>query len=163
MGPCRKQYWSTYALYIATYSPPAMVLDSLLALLLYVGSSSSRASAQTTALILFTLWLLLTKTVKLMPLFLRNPGDLLYLPVSILFGYFHGFIKFWAWWTRNDVSLSSLGLAPHPPSTSPPYGSAPGSAIHGKQLIFLASYAYLHTAMVLTYDRRPGAPVKTVI
>jgi len=45
-----------------------------------------------------------TKVVKLMGLFLRNPGDIVFLPVSIIFGYFHGLIKIYALVTLNMVS-----------------------------------------------------------
>jgi len=34
-----------------------------------------------------------------MPHFILYPADICFLPVTILFGYFHGFIKLWAiWW-----------------------------------------------------------------
>jgi hypothetical protein len=49
-----------------------------------------------------------TKVVKLMGLFIRNPGDIVYLPVSIIFGYLHGFIKLYALVTLNMVCLCSL-------------------------------------------------------
>lgn len=45
----------------------------------------------------------ITKTVKLWGLFKRNPSDILYLPLSILFGYFHGLIKLYALLTLNMV------------------------------------------------------------
>lgn len=44
-----------------------------------------------------------TKTVKLMGLFLREPADVVFLPVSIAFGYFHGLIKLYALCTLNMV------------------------------------------------------------
>lgn len=44
-----------------------------------------------------------TKVVKLMGLFMRNPSDVMFLPVSILFGYFHGLIKLHALFTLNMV------------------------------------------------------------
>lgn len=47
-----------------------------------------------------------TKVVKLMGLFLRNPSDIMFLPVSILFGYFHGFIKLYALFTLKMVSIA---------------------------------------------------------
>jgi hypothetical protein len=47
-----------------------------------------------------------TKVVKLVGLFVRNPSDLVYLPVSIVFGYFHGLIKLWALVTLNVVCIS---------------------------------------------------------
>lgn len=44
-----------------------------------------------------------TKVVKLVGLFTRNPSDIMFLPVSILFGYFHGLIKLYALATLNMV------------------------------------------------------------
>jgi len=46
-----------------------------------------------------------TKVVKLVGLFVRNPSDIMFLPVSIVFGYFHGFIKLYALFTLKMVSL----------------------------------------------------------
>lgn len=45
-----------------------------------------------------------TKVVKLVGLFRKNPGDIVYLPVSIAFGYFHGLIKLYALFTLKHVS-----------------------------------------------------------
>jgi hypothetical protein len=45
-----------------------------------------------------------TKYVKLHGLFLREPLDLVFLPASILFGWFHGFIKLYALLTLRMVS-----------------------------------------------------------
>lgn len=50
-----------------------------------------------------------TKVVKLMGLFRRNWSDLQYLPVSIVFGYYHGLIKLYALLTLNMVSHSERG------------------------------------------------------
>lgn len=44
-----------------------------------------------------------TKVVKLMGLFRKNPRDIVFLPVSILFGYFHGLIKLHALFTLKHV------------------------------------------------------------
>ena len=44
-----------------------------------------------------------TKVVKLVGLFRRNPSDIVFLPVSIVFGYFHGLIKLWALFTLKQV------------------------------------------------------------
>lgn len=46
-----------------------------------------------------------TKVVKLVGLFKRNPSDLVFLPVSIIFGYLHGLIKLYALFTLNMVCL----------------------------------------------------------
>lgn len=47
-----------------------------------------------------------TKFVKLMGLLLRNPSDIVFVPVSIVFGYFHGLIKLYALFTLNMVRTS---------------------------------------------------------
>lgn len=49
-----------------------------------------------------------TKFVKLMGLLLRNPSDVIFVPVSIVFGYFHGLIKLYALITLNMVSFFFL-------------------------------------------------------
>lgn len=53
--------------------------------------------------------MLFSKVIKLVGLFMREPADLIFLPVSIIFGYFHGFIKLYAGITLRMVShFSSL-------------------------------------------------------
>jgi hypothetical protein len=48
-----------------------------------------------------------TKVVKLIGLFVRNPSDVMFLPVSIVFGYFHGLIKLHALFTLKMVSSTT--------------------------------------------------------
>ena len=45
-----------------------------------------------------------SKTVKLWGHFFRYPADIVFIPVYIAFGYFHGCIKFWGLLTLNAVS-----------------------------------------------------------
>lgn len=47
------------------------------------------------------------KVIKLIGLFRREPFDIIFLPLSIMFGYFHGFIKIYAGLTHRMVSCSS--------------------------------------------------------
>ena len=49
-----------------------------------------------------------TKVVKLMGLFLRNPSDVFFLPLSVIFGYFHGLVKLYALLTLNMVRPISM-------------------------------------------------------
>ncbi len=56
----------------------------------------------------FVLWLVFTKTIKLLPHFYRYPGDVKFIPLVIAFGYFHGLIKVYSLMTLHHVSL--LGL-----------------------------------------------------
>jgi hypothetical protein len=53
-----------------------------------------------------------TKVVKLVGLFRRNPSDIMFLPVSILFGYFHGLIKLWALFTLKEVNTIPAAFFP---------------------------------------------------
>lgn len=50
----------------------------------------------------------ISKFIKLLGHYRRYPADFLLLPVSILFGYFHGAIKIYAAVTLNVVSYRNL-------------------------------------------------------
>ena len=54
------------------------------------------------------------KTIKLVPHLLRNPGDVRFVPVSILFGYFHNLIKLCGCITVTEVRWQR-GLPSRPP------------------------------------------------
>lgn len=54
------------------------------------------------------LWMFISKFIKLLGHYIRYPVDVLLLPVSILFGYFHGIIKIYAVLTLNVVSFNFL-------------------------------------------------------
>lgn len=66
----------------------------------------------------------ISKFIKLVGHYIRFPVDVLLLPVSILFGYFHGGIKMYAVLTLNVVShkpnlLRSLSLSVAPTTGAP--------------------------------------------
>ncbi|EJT69988.1 hypothetical protein GGTG_12165 [Gaeumannomyces tritici R3-111a-1] len=110
----RQQPWSTYALHIATFTSLAFVFDPLILASLWWGTADwdnmNRCYAFGAMLVFFAF----TKVVKLMGLFKRNPKDLMFLPLSIVFGYFHGLIKLYALFTLNVVRflvLAHLGAA----------------------------------------------------
>jgi fucose permease len=50
------------------------------------------------------MWMFTSKWIKLLGHYIRYPVDVFLLPVSILFGYFHGAIKMYAVMTLNVVS-----------------------------------------------------------
>lgn len=52
---------------------------------------------------LFLAHLVFAKTIKLIPHLLRNPGDVRFIPVSVLFGYFHNLIKLYGCITVTEV------------------------------------------------------------
>lgn len=93
----RDQPWSTYALHLSSFNPPAFVMDSTLAYLLYQGLEAVQPNwaglSPSRGLTIFGIWLLFTKSVKLWPYFYEHPGDLTMLPAQIVFGYLHGLIK----------------------------------------------------------------------
>lgn len=64
-----------------------------------------------------------SKTVKLWGHFFRYPADVVFVPVYIGFGYFHGLIKLWGLFTLSEVSLPMPSRSPHfmfgHPLTSP--------------------------------------------
>ncbi|KAL5606644.1 hypothetical protein BROUX41_003041 [Berkeleyomyces rouxiae] len=104
-----QQPWCTYALHIATFTSLAFVVDPLLIW------SSWRATQDwedrqdrlyaTWALVIFMFGF--TKVVKLVGLFRRDYNSLVFLPLSIAFGYFHGLIKLHALFTLKMTSWGS--------------------------------------------------------
>jgi len=54
----------------------------------------------------FAGWMTFSKFIKLVTHFVRYPVDIFLWPVSILFGWFHGGIKYYALATLSEVSLT---------------------------------------------------------
>lgn len=111
-----EQPWSCYALYLSFLNPPALVYDSLLGYLLYQSVSTTpsdkMAVAPFTAFATFFLWLLFSKTVKLWPHFYQHPDQIKFIPVLILFGYFHSFLKLYCLLTLHKVSVADRANTP---------------------------------------------------
>lgn len=84
------------------------MVDGALAYLLYhilEGAQPNYLGLSTSmGLYLFAVWLLFTKSVKLFPYFYEYPQDLKYLPVQIVFGYFHGLIKLYSLLTLHKTT-----------------------------------------------------------
>jgi hypothetical protein len=81
----------------------AVIVDFLLILLCCQSTSSSQERVKVSLRVGFFVWWLASKNVKLIGLYKRNIWDIRFLPVSILFGYFHTFIKLWACFTLHKV------------------------------------------------------------
>ncbi|PHH80839.1 hypothetical protein CDD83_3659 [Cordyceps sp. RAO-2017] len=104
----RQQPWCTYALHIATFTSLAFAIDPLLLASCWWATGGWETRQRLCAFwAQFVFMFAFTKVVKLMGLFVRNPGDLVFLPVSIAFGYFHGLIKLYALWTLNMTAWGS--------------------------------------------------------
>ncbi|KAL8867524.1 MAG: hypothetical protein Q9174_005610 [Haloplaca sp. 1 TL-2023] len=104
------QPWSAYAIHLSTFNPPAMVFDILLAYLLYHAYDNGPPTmpgfpeTRSSAFILFILWIIFARTIKLWPHFLNHPEDLKYLPVNFAFCYFHGLIKMYTLFTIDRTT-----------------------------------------------------------
>ncbi len=99
-----QQPWCTYALHIATFTSLAFIIDPLLLLSCWWGTADWSYQSRKHALIAQLIWMFaFTKVVKLVGLFARNPGDICFLPISVIFGYFHGLIKLYALFTVTTV------------------------------------------------------------
>ncbi len=93
---------------MATFTSLAFIVDPLLLVTCWWATADwDPASRRWAFWGQFAFMFAFTKVVKLMGLFLRNPGDVCFLPVSILFGYFHGFIKLYALCTLRMVSWTA--------------------------------------------------------
>ena len=111
----RQQPWCTYALHVATFTSLAFLVDPLLLFSCWWGTEKWEPRNRYILLgaeIAFMFGF--TKVVKLVGLFRRNPSDILFLPVSILFGYFHGLIKLWALFTLKEVCGAPCSPAQDP-------------------------------------------------
>ncbi|KAM5358180.1 hypothetical protein ACJZ2D_015522 [Fusarium nematophilum] len=104
----KQQWWCTYALHIATFTSLAFAFDPLLLASCWWATAGWDLQNRRYAFwSQFIFMFAFTKVVKLMGLFLRNPSDVIYLPVSIVFGYFHGLVKLYALVTLNMTSWGS--------------------------------------------------------
>lgn len=113
---CSQQPWCTYALHIATFTSLAILVDPLLLISLWKGTAdwdmqSRRRVFWAQVIFMFGY----TKVIKLVGLFRRNPRDIVYLPVSIIFGYLHGFIKLYALFTLRMVWPRQIPMHPCSP------------------------------------------------
>jgi hypothetical protein len=108
--------WSMYAVFQTTLTQWAFLLDCLLFASVYfalceagyyaVDGEKSFGSPHWQRSLLWTLFLahwVFAKTIKLVPHLLRNPGDVGFIPVSIIFGYFHNLIKLYGCMTVTEV------------------------------------------------------------
>lgn len=85
-------------------SPPALLGDLLLVFLCREATISWNPESHALAMNALLAWMFVSKFIKLLGHYVRYPVDFLLLPVSILFGYFHGSIKMYAAATLNVVS-----------------------------------------------------------
>lgn len=78
-------------------------MDPFIFYALWEASKSWNSTVATAAIIAHSIWFAFSKVVKLIGLFRRRTSDILYLPVAIIFGQFHGLIKLFALCTLHVV------------------------------------------------------------
>ena len=101
-----QQPWCSYALHLATFTSLAFVVDPLLLASCWWATADWDMDARRRAFwAQFIFMFGFTKVIKLVGLFRKNPSDIIFLPASIIFGYFHGLIKIHALCTLKMVRL----------------------------------------------------------
>ena len=99
------QPWSTYSVLQTTITAWALPYDIFVLFSCYQALRPWSADTQLAAMIALTSWtFLFSKTVKLWGHFFRYPADVVFLPICVLFGYFHGAIKAYGLFTLSEVS-----------------------------------------------------------
>ena len=92
---------------VTTLSPPAIVGDTALWWFLWQGTADWPVERAQKVFYFLLAWMTFSKFVKLITHFVRYPVDIFLWPVSILFGWFHGAIKYYALATLSEVSSES--------------------------------------------------------
>lgn len=103
-----KQPYSVYSIYLASFFNFALLIDPLLLYLCYRPDYVSETNW--TSIWLLVIWIVCSKMVKLITYFWREPRDLLFFPLYVLFAYYHSLIKLWALLTFWDVAWSGRQL-----------------------------------------------------
>jgi cellulose synthase/poly-beta-1,6-N-acetylglucosamine synthase-like glycosyltransferase len=100
----RKYAWGTYVIYFSMFQNPSLFIDIGFAYLLSKILAPCSPETQSLCWILFLLWVLFTKLVRLIPHMMRHPSDLVWMPALILFGYFHSLLNIYALCTLTTTA-----------------------------------------------------------
>lgn len=105
----RRHPWSTFAVFQTTLSSWALVYDVAMMWLFWQLTANMEAKTQQISRAAFALWVvLLCRIVKYLGHFARYPGDLKYILLIPLFGYFHScVIKMYAMLTMHVTTWGS--------------------------------------------------------
>lgn len=102
------QPWSTYSVLQTSITAWALPYDLFIFYAWSCASATWSKDTRSALLIGLAIWtFVFSKTVKLWGHFIRYPSDVMFLPVYIFFGYFHGLIKFYGLLTLHAVCLTS--------------------------------------------------------
>ncbi|KAF2017668.1 glycosyltransferase family 2 protein [Aaosphaeria arxii CBS 175.79] len=144
--------WSLYAVFQTTITQWAFLYDCALFATFYLALleagyyQDSHSESNSHLPLLWTFFLghyAFTKTIKLIPHLLRNPGDVRFVPVSVLFGYFHNAIKLYGcitvtettWGTREGADADdNIRMIPIPPMATITPPLTPSPQVQGRML-----------------------------
>lgn len=102
------QPWSTYSVLQTTVTAWALPYDAFIFYSWHKATEQWSADDRKSLFIALAVWIFVfSKTVKLWGHFFRYPADVVFIPVYIAFGYFHGCIKFWGLLTLNATTWGS--------------------------------------------------------
>ncbi|TKA33254.1 hypothetical protein B0A50_00807 [Salinomyces thailandicus] len=102
------QPWSTYSVLQTTVTAWAMPYDALIFFSWYQASLGWDHDMRVALFVFLAAWIFVfSKTVKLWGHFVRHPADVVFIPVYIGFGYFHGLIKLWGLFTLSETTWGS--------------------------------------------------------
>ncbi|KAH6711858.1 nucleotide-diphospho-sugar transferase [Leptodontidium sp. 2 PMI_412] len=146
-----QQLWSTYALHIATFTSLSIAFDPWILYALHRAAYDLPGNGYYYAMWAQCIFMMWIKVIKLVGLFRREPFDIIFLPLSIMFGYFHGFIKIYAgithrmtsWGSREDGDTNdSERMSPRgrrSESITLPPGNHPGLVRYNDGKMFICS------------------------
>ncbi|EMF13967.1 glycosyltransferase family 2 protein [Sphaerulina musiva SO2202] len=102
------QPWSTYTVLQTTLTAWALPYDILIFTSWYQASTEWSSDSRWYLFTFLILWTYgFSKTVKLWGHFFRYPADVVYMPLYIAFGYFHGLIKLYGAFTLSETTWGS--------------------------------------------------------
>jgi hypothetical protein len=93
----RRQPWCVYAIFLTSLVNFAIVWDPILLMTLWMAVRYTDNAS--TVLGVMGAWMLSTKLLKTHTYYMRHPKDIVFLPLAILYGYFHSFLKLYALFT----------------------------------------------------------------
>ncbi|KAH7389177.1 nucleotide-diphospho-sugar transferase [Cadophora sp. MPI-SDFR-AT-0126] len=162
----RQQPWSTYALHLATFTSLSVAFDPWIIWCTHKAAHNLPGNGYYYAMwaqIIFMFAFI--KVIKLVGLFRREPFDIIFLPLSVMFGYFHGFIKIYAgithrmtsWGSREDGDTNdSERMSPRgrrSESITLPPGNHPGLVRYNDGKMFIVSPDEKEHIYVSTVER----------
>jgi cellulose synthase/poly-beta-1,6-N-acetylglucosamine synthase-like glycosyltransferase len=107
----RKYAWGCYIIYFSMFQNPSLFIDIGFAYLLSKILALCSPDTQSLCWILFFVWLLFTKMVRMIPHFCRYPQDMVHIPMLIAFAYFHSLLNIYALCTLTQTAWGGKDIA----------------------------------------------------